>query len=91
MVILCCVQNKIVHIYLLFNFCVGVLNKTSAYESTRAVYSVKAIYRLSVISTNRDVSIIELNEEISFTEHVRPICLPMKSHDSHPTPGIDHS
>uniref|UniRef100_A0A1X7VJU7 Peptidase S1 domain-containing protein n=1 Tax=Amphimedon queenslandica TaxID=400682 RepID=A0A1X7VJU7_AMPQE len=68
---------------------VGVLNKTSAYESTRAVYSVKAIYRLSVISTNRDVSIIELTEEINFTEHVRPICLPMKSHDSHPTPGTE--
>lgn len=66
---------------------VGVYNKTLANESTRAVYSVKTTHRLLGIKTSLDLSILELNEEIKFTEHVRPVCLPASTQETVPPPG----
>ena len=66
---------------------VGVYNKTLANESTRTVYSVKGTHRLLGVKTSTDLSILELNEEIKFTEHVRPVCLLASTQETVPPPG----
>ena len=43
--------------------------------------------RLLGVKTSTDLSILELNEEIKFTEHVRPVCLPASTQEMVPPPG----